>query len=333
MTGYSVHDINLLAWLAAFICAIPMVGYRITAIQRLAFGRIAAWHFVVASVLFVERMSIGEPYGTRMLLIIVTLLWSMKAVVYIELRHHREFVLTFWQWLGFCVCWFGMRADSFKNVPGKRYSDWCNFVWRGLIRCVAGGVFVAAAWIVAHNGFTATIEIQPWRIWTATALLLCGLSLTVHFGIFNILTGVWRYSGARCSTLFRSPLSSNSLSEFWGRRWNLAFSEMTALAIVRPLKQRPSDSMQEPVFAKIGGFLFSGLVHELAISVPVGAGFGQPTLYFAIHGFAIVIEERFSFLESRLTGRIWTIAWVLLPLPILFHRPFLKGCVWPIIGI
>ncbi len=331
MTGYWINDITLVGWLAVFICAIPMVGFWVAMLQQLAIARIVAWMFVVAAVSFVERMSTSEPYGTRMLLIIVALLWSMKAVVYTEARHHGRCVLTFWRWLGFCVGWFGMRAESFKKVPDKPFSDWWEFIWRGLIRVVVGGVLVAAAWMVAHGGFQGTTEIETWRRWTATALLLFGLSLAVHFGFFNILTGIWRYFGARCSTQFRAPLLSQSLSEFWGRRWNLAFSEMTALAVFRPLRQLPGRAQQVTALATIGSFLFSGMLHELAISVPVGAGFGLPMLYFVIHGIGIVLEKRLGFLNSTLSGRVWTAAWLLLPLPILFHRPFLEGCVWPII--
>jgi alginate O-acetyltransferase complex protein AlgI len=32
-------------------------------------------------------------------------------------------------------------------------------------------------------------------------------------------------------------------------------------------------------------------------------------------------------------GRVWTLAWLIVPLPILFHRAFLEGIVWPLIGI
>jgi hypothetical protein len=32
-------------------------------------------------------------------------------------------------------------------------------------------------------------------------------------------------------------------------------------------------------------------------------------------------------------GRPWALAWLVLPLPILFHRPFLAGVLWPLIGI
>jgi alginate O-acetyltransferase complex protein AlgI len=32
-------------------------------------------------------------------------------------------------------------------------------------------------------------------------------------------------------------------------------------------------------------------------------------------------------------GRVWTLAWLALPLPILFHPPFLRAVVWPIAGM
>jgi alginate O-acetyltransferase complex protein AlgI len=30
-------------------------------------------------------------------------------------------------------------------------------------------------------------------------------------------------------------------------------------------------------------------------------------------------------------GRLWTVFWLVLPLPLLFHRPFLAGVVWPLL--
>jgi hypothetical protein len=32
-------------------------------------------------------------------------------------------------------------------------------------------------------------------------------------------------------------------------------------------------------------------------------------------------------------GRAWALAWLMLPLPMLLHRPFLAGLLWPPIGI
>jgi D-alanyl-lipoteichoic acid acyltransferase DltB (MBOAT superfamily) len=166
-----------------------------------------------------------------------------------------------------------------------------------------------------------------------TILLLPGLSLLIHFGLFNVLAGLWRLCGADCRALFRDPLKSTSLHEFWSRRWNLAFSQMTALSVFRPLKGIVGDRM-----ATMSAFLFSGLLHELAISLPARSGYGLPLLYFALHATAMYIENALARAGSpvdsvRWIGRLWTMAWLVLPLPILFHQPFLRGCVWPLIGL
>src|SRR5207248_6050770 len=99
--------------------------------------------------------------------------------------------------------------------------------------------------------------------------LLAGLSLLLHFVIFNILAGLWRRAGVACNPLFRAPLRSTSLGEFWGRRWNLAFAEMTAIGVYRPLTGHVGRTA-----ALFVAFLFSGLLHELAITVPVQAAYG-----------------------------------------------------------
>src|SRR5205814_651706 len=120
-----------------------------------------------------------------------------------------------------------------------------------------------------------------------TALLLPGTSLVLHFGIFNALAGAWRRAGVDCRPLFKAPLLAASLGEFWGRRWNLAFSEMTALGVYRPLS-----GLVGRKAATAAAFLCSGLLHELAISVPVLAGFGLPLAYFALHGLLVLLERR-----------------------------------------
>jgi alginate O-acetyltransferase complex protein AlgI len=85
--------------------------------------------------------------------------------------------------------------------------------------------------------------------------------------------------------------------------------------------------------ARAGAFLVSGLLHELAISVPVRAGFGLPTVYFALHAVATGIEPRLGVRRwPAPLGRLWTWAWVLVPLPLLFHRAFRDGMVLPLFG-
>jgi hypothetical protein len=86
----------------------------------------------------------------------------------------------------------------------------------------------------------------------------------------------------------------------------------------------------------MAGFALSGLLHQMAISVPVRAGFGLPLCYFLLHGVLVLVERTLSRRGHALSGwarRAWTIFWVVVPLPILFHRPFLAGVIWPLIGI
>ncbi|MGZ8781078.1 MAG: hypothetical protein ACXW31_14245 [Thermoanaerobaculia bacterium] len=56
--------------------------------------------------------------------------------------------------------------------------------------------------------------------------------------------------------------------------------------------------------------------------------FGMPTLYFLLHGVLVGLERRFPCLASR----AWTLFWLVAPLPILFHPPFLRGVVWPLVS-
>ncbi len=85
-------------------------------------------------------------------------------------------------------------------------------------------------------------------------------------------------------------------------------------------------------------FVASGLLHELAISLPVRAGFGLPLLYFVLHGGLTLGEDALGRAKRPTESfgwlsRVWVIGWLLLPLPILFHPWFLRGVAWPIIGI
>jgi D-alanyl-lipoteichoic acid acyltransferase DltB (MBOAT superfamily) len=158
---------------------------------------------------------------------------------------------------------------------------------------------------------------------------LAGLSLILHFGILNLSTALWRRLGVDVSELFRSPYKARSLKEFWGKRWNLAFSEMTALIAYRPLKYKIGAEN-----AVIISFLVSGLLHEIAISFPVSSGYGLPLLYFIIHAVAMQLEAKSLFvkrlLSHRLLSHIWVLSLLVIPMPILFHRAFVSEVLIPL---
>jgi len=324
VSAYLPASAQVIWAMAAVLAGTLLAGLRISRMARRAPARAAAWALVVASVALAERLCAHEPAGFRMLALIATLLYAMKAVVSVDGREPGRAPLAAWRWLAFAALWPGMRPLPFAGARDGPLPGAAALLKRGLARLVLGLALVA----VAHLAWTRTGS----RL-LATALALPGLSFILHFGIFNLAAGAWRYAGVDVHALFRAPLLSRSLAEFWGRRWNLAFSEMTAIGVYRPLS-----SLTGKPAALVAAFLFSGLLHELAISLPVLAGFGLPLLYFAIHG-ALMVGERGLERAGRpiyrraWLGRAWTTFWLVAPLPILFHRPFLRGVVWPILGI
>lgn len=331
MNAYTPHDLTVVMYTSTGLIAALVAGFAITRIQAVGVARCAAWLLVVVGVVVFERLTNGQPPGFRMLMMINMTLFAMKAVVTVESRMSGKTRLGLVGWFGFAGMWFGMRPSLFARVPRAARDGARDLLWLGAKRFVMGVVFV----IVARFAWVASAGYMPdtGRRVLATAILLPGLSLMLHFGVLNMQAALWRYAGADCKSLFRAPLLSTSLVEFWGRRWNLAFSEMTSLAVFRPLRGRLGNRM-----ATTAAFLFSGLLHELAISVPVNAGFGLPLLYFALHGVAMSMEQRWQRTGKPIEatgwrGRLWTMAWILIPLPMLFHWPFLNGCVWPLIGM
>jgi alginate O-acetyltransferase complex protein AlgI len=309
--------------MAAVLVGTLLAGLGIARMRRGAPARAAAWALVVVSVAAGERLCAGQPAGFRMLALIGTLLYAMKAVVSVDGMDGRP-PLQPWRWLAFAALWPGMRPAPFARVGGPPLPGAGALVKRGLTRLVLGLALIAGARVAFARTGSHLL---------ATALALPGLSFILHFGIFNLVAGAWRSAGVDVHALFRAPLLSRSLAEFWGRRWNLAFSEMTAIGVYRPLS-----AVAGKPLALVVAFLFSGLLHELAISLPVRAGFGLPLLYFAIHGALMLAERGLERAgrpigRSAALGRAWTTFWLVAPLPILFHRPFLRGVVWPILGI
>jgi len=264
----------------------------------------------------------------KMFALIAITLNAMKIVVTVNSYNDTAFRLGFFQWLVFTAGWVGMRLQSFKGLGGLAVPGAMRLLLTGLSRVLLGFVFLAAAHLAVKLFVAAPVIFV-----LTTGLILTGLSFILHFGLLSITAGFWRLFGADTYPLFRQPFKSNTLSEFWGRRWNLAFIEMLSIAVLRPLK------------AKIGGttavlvsFLFSGLMHEVAITLPVNAGFGMPTLYFTIQGFAVIAEKKMekgniSVLKNKLFAKLWVLFWLIMPIHFLFPNPFIKQIVWPLAGL
>ena len=119
----------------------------------------------------------------------------------------------------------------------------------------------------------------------------------------------------------RWPVAATSLGDFWGRRWNTAFRDLTHRFLFRPLAARLG-----PRAGLAAGFAFSGVVHDIVISVPAGGGYGGPTLYFALQGLGLLVERRMW------RGRAFTAVVVVGPAWALFHPPFVLNVVVPFLA-
>lgn len=157
---------------------------------------------------------------------------------------------------------------------------------------------------------------------------MLGLILLLHFGSFQLIALVWQTFGVKAKPIMSAPLRSMSLAEFWGKRWNLGFRQLSYELIFRPLHRT--------LGAEAAGllvFLVSGLIHDLVISLPARAGYGLPTAYFLLQGAGITIEH--SGLGKRLglrqgvRGWLFMAAFITGPVFWLFHPWFVLRVLLP----
>jgi Membrane bound O-acyl transferase family len=157
---------------------------------------------------------------------------------------------------------------------------------------------------------------------------LLGLVLLLHFGSFEIVALGWQALGVRAEPIMQAPAFSHSLSEFWGKRWNLGFRQLSYEFVFRPLH-----ALVGVWAATLLVFLVSGLIHESVISVPARGGYGLPTGYFILQGLGVLIERSPAGRALGLGGGIrgWTFMAVTTAAPAfwLFHPPFVLRVMLP----
>lgn len=283
---------------------------------------------MITSLLIIHFIFLHEHPVIRMLGLIVTTFTCMKVIAAANDYKDKPLGLTFIQWSAFAIGWMGMRAQPFEKLGSAPLPNAWPMIKFGISRFIAGLVLI----VTAHQ--VALLHLGPALNYiTVTALLLIGFSLILHFGLLSISAGMWRLSGVNTYYLFKSPAKATSLNEFWSKRWNIAFSEMTSIAIFRPLINKTGAAI-----ALMLAFGFSGLLHEIALSVPVNSGYSLPTLYFIIQGGLVLFEKamtsrKIMFLKNTVVAHIWTLFWVITPMPLLFHTQFIKQVVWPLAGM
>jgi predicted DCC family thiol-disulfide oxidoreductase YuxK len=235
-------------------------------------------------------------------------------------KAERRFGCTsFARFVGF-FCWPGMDAEPFLDEIRKPQTV-KHTAWPATILEIIFGaalIWAGARFIVANQPLLAG--------WIG----MIGLVFMLHFGLFHLLALVWQRAGVPVVPIMRAPILSQSLGEFWGQRWNLAFSKLAHDFGFMPLRRRLGIAG-----ATLAVFAGSGLIHELVISVPARGGYGLPTAYFLIQGFGVVFE-RTTFAKQIGLGRGWrgwlfTVACAAGPAFWLFHPPFVRNVILPML--
>lgn len=313
-----------LAYFMLLNLSIILIGYWL--VGNTMIGQ--SWCLLALSILIIHLIFLDEHPIIRMLALIATTFTAMKVIATAESYKGKQLSLSFKQWATFAIGWAGMRAQPFETLGSRPLPDAWPKIKFGISRILAGFLLI----FLAHQLVRLPID-RDVLYFIITGVLLVAFSLILHFGLLSISAGMWRLSGVATYHLFKAPAKAKSLNEFWSKRWNLAFSEMTSVAIFRPLKNKTGSAV-----ALMIAFIFSGLLHELALSLPVNSGYGLPLLYFIIQGTIVVVEKlllsrKVGFLQKSILSRAWVFFWLVVPMPLLFHNEFIKQIVWPIAGL
>lgn len=286
-------------------------------------GLLLAWAWTLLSSAGAWRLAEPLPASARVLVHSVSTFLALKGVVHAAWLRTGSAPLPPMAFAVWTLLWVGMRPMPFRVLGGPPLP--------GSLGLLASGTLVlgatASAWLLLAGWWQSGAPVL-----LVSVLQLLGAYGLLRYGLFRAAAGVHGLLGVEAGPVFRDPEGARSLTQFWAQRWNRPFSEMLQAAVMRPLSPRLGRRG-----AVVACFLFSGLLHEWALSVPVGGGYGLPTLYFAGQLALLGLEHRLRVRGAGperwgLAGRAWTLGWAALPAVLVFHPAFVAGALHPLLG-
>jgi hypothetical protein len=224
---------------------------------------------------------------------------------------------------GYLLAWPGLDARTFMDSGQiADHPSWGEWAFAASMSCLGLLIFYGVARIIPID--------RPYPVGWAGMI---GIVFILHFGIFHLLSCAWRAGGVVAEPLMNWPILSTGLGDFWGKRWNTAFRNLTHRFLFRPLLRRLGS--RRMAVAILASFLFSGLVHDVVISLPAGGGYGGPTLFFLLQSAGLLMEPRLRRrgLVSGWRGRLYAAAFLVPPAVLLFHGPFVRNVIVPFMRV
>ncbi len=303
-----LYSLKLLIIVIAMAILWPVLA-KICLNKRLIKQAWILWMVVLAGYAVGNWLLLDDSPYLRMTGLCMWLLSGMKCITYQAwLSKHRGDIkaqLSWCRWLGFAWLWFGMSVQPWVKPYTKR--PWLRHALCGLL-CVVMGVL----WMYCCYLYEIT-HVLP---------IFIGLSLAFHYGCLRLLMAWWRLCGVPVKLLFRNPLRLTGFRDFWSKRWNLGYSQMMAVTVQKPLMQLGMSFKGSLLMV----FIISGLLHELAISVPAKTGYGLPFLVFLVHGLLTLLELKWP---HPWLYRIGCFIILLVGMPYLFPQEFNQQILIP----
>ena len=209
-------------------------------------------------------------------------------------------------YLGSFVAFVDTRAAS---RSGRRFD----------VRLAAKIVLSAAIAIVSIVVWSLSSNLPLWLRYAAR----CSAGAVLIFAAAEITDAFIRFpaalGGVTLPPLHDEPYRSRSLSEFWGKRWNVAAATALRTLFFTPLAHR------NPTLALFATFAASAALHAYIAGVALGR---RPALmwagFFLVQALLITIERTLRVQRwPRPAGWMWTVCTLALTSPLLI-LPFLN---------
>ena len=155
-----------------------------------------------------------------------------------------------------------------------------------------------------------------------SSLSTISIGLAIHFatsGVYQLMTVfsmvLLGQSPEQWPPLSTHPWLSESLGDFWGKRWHQLFRDVFVRFGYTPFSivgSRVGGEDMGKAFGTLGAFIVSGILHQIGTwGMGNGTEFLPDFVFFFMQGVGVIFERAFlRQYRGGLVSRVWTLFWV-----------------------